>query len=55
MKANVINGEVKLLVDDARLALFPPHIQAEFVEAPDWVEVGDHYDGTEFSKPTTPG
>jgi len=50
-KARVINGAVVKVIEPVRLALFPPHIQAEFIDAPDGTETGDLYDGTTFSKP----
>lgn len=55
-KAGIVNGKVARIIDAAKLGLFPPHIQAEFVDVPVGAEVslGDLYNGTEFSKPTAP-
>jgi hypothetical protein len=51
IKARIVDGKVAKVLPAAKLALFPPHIQAEFIDAPDTVTVGDVFDGVTFSKP----
>ena len=51
IKVRIVNGKVAKVLPAARLALYPPHIQAEFIEAPDTVVVGDVFDGVTFHNP----